>query len=89
MGYPAREIDRQRGMRNRTDLNEASARSNKKKLAERKAEWDEWQAEANSIWSRHPDWSKSSVAIEVVKMINPGLNVDTVRRRIKKVGMAQ
>jgi hypothetical protein len=41
MGYPAREIDRQRGMRNRTDLNEASARSNKKKLAERKAEWDE------------------------------------------------
>jgi hypothetical protein len=89
MGYPAREVDRQRGMRNRADLNEAAVRNNKKILAEHKAEWDEWQAEANGIWSRHPHWSKSSVATEVVKIIDPGLNVDTVRKRIKKVGMAQ
>jgi hypothetical protein len=43
----------------------------------------DWQAQANEIWQRHPDWSSRNVARAIARN-DPAANWYTIRRRIKK-----
>jgi|GEM_PF-3994439 len=49
----------------------------------RQIEWEKWQAVANELWKKHPDWSVISMAVEVQKQF-PSETVRTIRLRIIK-----
>jgi hypothetical protein len=42
------------------------------------------QAEAEKIWKRHPDWSKTAVAARVSKLDGVSASIRTIRREIRK-----
>jgi hypothetical protein len=57
-------------------------KSGKTRRVKAKLTKEAWQAEAEKIWRKHPKWSSSQVAKEIVKQ--SGGNVDTIRKSIKK-----
>ena len=58
--------------------------SGRQRKAERKSIWSEWQACADSYWSKNPSLSKSRVGNLIAKKRNKGENPDTIRKKIKK-----
>jgi hypothetical protein len=58
------------------------ARENAKRDAARNAEWDRWQAEANSIWAQYPKLSCIAVADLVKKRLGLLEHVQSIARRL-------
>lgn len=40
-----------------------------------------WQSAADEIWTRHPEWTKTAVAVQIAK--DRGGKVNTIRRKIE------
>ncbi|TAN27282.1 MAG: hypothetical protein EPN31_12165 [Castellaniella sp.] len=56
--------------------------SGKERQAERKPDWDKWQAEADRMGAVNPRLSRNAVAEKIAPVC--GVSSETIRRRIKK-----
>lgn len=45
---------------------------------------DDWQDNANDVWAKHPEWSKSNVAEQIKKDTSTSYPIDTIRKHIHK-----
>ncbi len=61
---------------------EAAMDKNKQRKNEGDQRKAQWQADANKIWGRHPDWSKNAVATRIAA--TTGENANTIRRKITR-----
>jgi hypothetical protein len=59
------------GTKNRRGLAVGRERSNADRHEIQKSEWARWNAAADPIWRRHPDWSKNEVARQIIKTLKP------------------
>ena len=76
------ESDALRGRKTWERLTERRQQANAERAESADADRMKWQAEADEIWSRHPDWTATNVAKEIEKSLDGKWN--TIRRKIKR-----
>ncbi len=78
-------LDRARGRKVLEGARKAGAYRRAEVREERGEVWTRWQARADEIWKRHPEWSKRAVAIEIRKADTDRPALSTIRGRIQKM----
>jgi hypothetical protein len=78
-----------RGKKNLEAIQYGSWNSNQQRQQDREKEHQRWNAKAAPIWKRSPDLSKSRVAAMVKRQLSLADKIDTIKRKLKKPGMAR
>lgn len=67
-----------------TQRSKAGFSSGEQRTAERQKVWDEWQAEADKLWSANSRLAATEVGERIACRRGLGENSDTIRKRIRK-----